>query len=96
MYSTKFKLEVAKVACHAKEKSITLHQIAEKYGVNVTTVVKWRNLYKLHGDIAFDKDAQEKLKDQQLMEKDRRIAQLEAEIDILRKAAALFAKNSMD
>ena len=65
--------------------------IAEKYGVNQTTVRTWKRLYQEYGDAAFDPKARKDFEKNKLRELEKKVADLEEENEILKKAAAFLA-----
>lgn len=90
-YSKSFKIEVAEEALKP-EFEHAFHIVARKYGLRPSTVRNWRNIYRDHGPDGFSKSfkAQERYKTLSL--KDKEIAELKEEIEILKKAAAFLAK----
>lgn len=65
--------------------------VALKYGLAVTTVRQWRDLYVEYGDAAFDRKRRNAIRKDRIKELEKRNAELEEEIEILKKAAAFLA-----
>lgn len=79
--------------------------VAEKYNLRPSTVWRWKDLYEQYGEMGLSnhieqfREANSKLKstDQQIQSaKDREIAELKEEVEILKKAAAFLAKMPRD
>ena len=62
------------------------------YGASKECVRKWTKLYSQYGDLAFEKHGIEKHKDQEIAELKKKVADLEEENAILKKATAYFSK----
>lgn len=88
MYTEQFMLEVAKVGLKAR----TYAEVAEQYGLSRQCVRKWTKLYSQYGDLAFEKHGIEKHKDKEIAELKKKVADLEEENAILKKATAYFSK----
>jgi len=63
-------------------------------GLHVNTIYKWAEQYKADPMNAFPGSGNMKPDEAELTKAKRRIRELEEEVDILKKAAAYFAKNS--
>lgn len=61
--------------------------------VHYTTVRDWVKFYKLDGDSAFPGSGHLKAEDDEIRKLRKQLADLKEENDILKKAAAYFAKN---
>ena len=68
-----------------------LSPIAMKYGLAPSTVRQWRDLYIEYGEDAFDPKKRRSIKKDRIKELEKRNAELEEEIEILKKAAAFLA-----
>lgn len=68
-----------------------LDPIAMKYGVSPNAVRQWKTLYLQYGDNAFDPKKRKALRKDKIKELEKRNAELEEEIEILKKAAAFLA-----
>lgn len=76
-----------------EENGRSVTSVANEYGVHPNTIWKWRELYRTNPSGAFtgEPDSAENAEVQRMK---RRIAELEAENDFLKKASAYFARNS--
>ena len=103
-YTKTFKLKVVKEAMdpafEGKE-----YLIADKYSVRESTVIRWKKNYEQYGEVAllrnFNKVTKNtgdnnKRQKEIIKEKDKKIKELEEEIEILKKAAAFLAKINRD
>jgi len=100
----KFKLEVVNEALRPEFEGKEF-LVAEKYELRESTVLKWKEKYLKYGDIAlssgFNKIEKEGILDNKNQKeidkaKDRKIKELEEEIEILKKAAAFLANLDRD
>lgn len=71
----------------------TTKDMADELGVHYTTVRDWIHDYKRDGGNAFPGSGNLKPEDEEIRKLRRRLADLEEENAILKKAAAYFAKN---
>ncbi|HHU53597.1 MAG TPA: hypothetical protein GXZ43_05930 [Clostridiaceae bacterium] len=96
-YSRLYKIQVAKEALSPGYKGME-YLSAEKYGLKTRTVIYWKNIYKEHGEEGFKRVQGKRRKVTRYdLEKEneaaaKRIAELEEEVQILKKAAAFLAK----
>jgi transposase len=67
--------------------------VANEYGVHPNTIWKWREQYKTNPSGAFIAES-DSSDEAELRRMKRRIAELEAENDFLKKVSAYFAKGS--
>lgn len=74
-------------------KETTIGKIAEELGVHHTTLRDWVRNYKADGENAFPGKGNLKPEDEELRRLRRQLADLKEENEILKKAAAYFAKN---
>lgn len=90
-YSKEFKLEAVKLL---NQGEIPATKLAMKLGVKRTLLYRWRDEYKEQGETAFTKKrGRKKLEDRSELEQLRKkLADVTEERDILKKAAAYFAK----
>lgn len=72
---------------------ITASKLADELGVHYTTLRDWVKYYKSDGDNAFPGSGNLKPEDDELRRLRRQLADLKEENEILKKAAAYFAKN---
>ena len=88
-YSKEFKREALK---RANEPGVTDTLVAEELGFSTRQLRRWRDETIKHGDEAFP--GQGNAHDKELMLLKRENAKLRQERDILKEAAAYFAKES--
>lgn len=89
-YSSEFKQDAVKLAVESDQ---PISQTARGLGVNPNTLYTWVTKYH-QPDAPAEKGAGEKHPYEELKRLRRENAQLKEERDILKKAAAYFAKNS--
>ena len=76
--------------------------IAEKYGIRESTLIRWRDQYKEYGEAGLSDNFKSiKAKSKQNIfdidkQKDKKIKELEEEIEILKKAAAFLVNLNRD
>lgn len=87
-YTEQFMIQVSKAGLEAR----TYAEVAKQYGLDKSTVTRWINKYRKYGDLAFEPDGPEKSKDKEIAELKRKVADLEEENEILKKATAYFSK----
>lgn len=75
------------------EGTTTTTKMAEELGVHYTTVRDWVRQYKRDGTDAFPGSGHLKPEDDELRKLRRELTDLKEENEILKKAAAYFAKN---
>jgi len=90
-YDVAFKKEIAQVYLNGQR---TAPSLAEELGLHVNTIYKWAEQYKVDPENAFPGSGNVKADEVEILKAKRRIRELEEEVDILKKAAAYFAKNS--
>ena len=83
--------KIAAVKLVSDGRSVT--SVANEYGVHPNTVWKWQELYRTNPGAAFTGEPLQS-EEAELRRLKRRNAELEAEVDFLKKATAYFAKNS--
>lgn len=89
-YDPEFKLHVVKEIINSGN-SRNLKPVAMKYGLAPSTVSQWRNQYLEYGEDAFDPKKRSAHRKNRIKELEKRNAELEEEIEILKKAAAFLA-----
>ncbi len=75
------------------ENGRSVASVANEYGVHPNTIWKWQQQYRTNPMGAFT-DEPDKSEEAELRRMKRRIAELEAENDFLKKVSAYFAKDS--
>jgi transposase len=90
-YDQAFKLHLVQEALLPENKH-NLKLIAEKYGINPSTLSHWRNLYLEYGEAGLDVKTLRSLKEQHTKDLEKENAELKEEIAILKKAAAFLAE----
>lgn len=90
VYSKEFKMQVCQMV---EEQHIEVAIVAEHFGVNKIMVYRWLDEYRLHGDGAFVGKGHLYPADAELRKLKRENERLKTENNILKKAAAYFAKH---
>jgi transposase len=90
-YDPEFKKEISQVYLGG---SRTAPSLANELGVHVNTIYKWAEQYQSDPENAFPGSGHMKPDEEELARAKRRVRELEEEVEILKKAAAYFAKNS--
>ena len=89
-YSKKFKIQ----ACELVIKDGIKHAVvAEKFGINLVMLYRWIDEYQTYGDEAFVGTGHQKPADAEMKKLKKENERLRMENEILKKAAAYFAKN---
>lgn len=89
-YSKSFKIK----ACELVLKDGIKHAVvAEKFGINLVMLYRWIDEYQTYGDEAFVGTGHQKPADAELKKLKKENERLRMENEILKKAAAYFAKN---
>ena len=89
-YSAEFKLEAVKRYL-ASGRPLT--KIAEELGVKTTTLHGWVRKFQESPDVPFPGSGHLRPEDEKLKKLEKENKELKEEIEILKKAAAFFAKN---
>lgn len=89
-YSAEFKIEAAK---RVEQSDKPLTKVAEELGVKPTTLQGWVNKYRNSPGSPFPGSGHLKPEDEKLRKLERENRELKEEIEILKKAAAYFARN---
>jgi transposase len=90
-FDAEFKREIARAFLEGRR---TAASLASEIGVHENTIYKWTEQYRADPEHAFPGTGHMKPDEAELSKAQRRIRELEEEVDILKKAAAYFAKNS--
>jgi len=94
MFSIEFKEEVIKKLLDPKEKK-SMQQLAIEYGLSPSTLGKWRNQYLEYGVDGFSPRSRRAHEAKMTRELEKELEELREENEILKKAAAFFAKTSL-
>lgn len=89
-YSAEFKLEAIK---RLEKSGDPLTKIAAELGVKPTTMQGWVNKYRKSPEAPFPGSGNLKPEDEKVRKLEREVRELKEENEILKKAAAYFAKN---
>lgn len=90
-FDAEFKKDIAKLFKEGKRSASSL---AAEIGVHENTIYKWAEAYTVDPENAFPGSGHMKPAEDELHRAQRRIRELEEEVEILKKAAAYFAKHS--
>jgi transposase len=89
-FSKEFKLEAIRLA---EESGKPKAQVARELGIRVNQIGKWRKQLEEQQEGAFSGNARQAEKDAELKRLRRELADAREENEILKKAAAYFARN---
>lgn len=89
-YSAEFKIEAVK---RLEKSGESLSNVARELGVSPTTMHGWVQKYKESSETPFPGSGHLKPEDEKLRKLEKEIRDLKEENEILKKAAAYFAKN---
>lgn len=90
-FDPEFKKDIAKLYLSGERSGASL---AEELGIHPNTVYKWAEQYNADPEQAFPGSGKLKPDEDELRKAQRKIKDLEEEIEILKQAAVYFAKNS--
>ena len=91
-FSREFKLEAVKLV---RERGVAVAQAARDLGLHVNVLRKWVREQSSYPQQAFPGHGQMKPEQLEIEKLRREVAKLKAERDILKKAAAYFARDSI-
>jgi transposase len=91
-FGREFKVEAVKLVC---ERGVTITQAARDLDVHVNVLRKWVRAHREDPAHAFPGEGQQKPEAAEMTRLRREVARLKVERDILKKAAAYFAKESL-
>lgn len=91
-FEREFKIEVAKQVAQGKRSA---RSMSREIGVHENTIYKWVQQYAEDPEQAFPGSGHMKPEEDELKRAQRRIKELEEDVEILKKAAAYFAKNGL-
>ena len=89
-YTKEFKLEAIRLA---DESDKPVAQVARELGIRQNQIYKWKKAFETDGGLAFQGSGKPAGSDPEKEQLRRDLAQAKEEIDLLKKAAAYFAKN---
>jgi transposase len=88
-YTRKFKMEVCKLVIEDKLKPMI---VAKQFGLHHVMVYRWVEEYQTYGDQAFVGKGHLQAEDAKVKQLQKELERLQQENEILKKAAAYFAK----
>jgi len=91
-FTREFKVEAVKLV---RERGVTMAQAARDLGVHGTVLRRWVQEWAADSQQAFPGQGQMKPEQLEIERLRREVTKLKAERDILKKAAAYFAKESL-
>jgi transposase len=89
-YSREFKLEAVRQLTSGRQ----LAQVARELGVDAQVIRRWKDQVSVDAATAFPGNGRARGEDAELQRLRREVAQLRAERDFLKKAAAFFARDA--
>ena len=89
-YSEEFKVEAVKMVLESKESQ---NQVASDLGIAGTTLSGWVRRYKTNSEVGIEDSQKPTDAELELRKLRKKNKELEEENEILKKAAAYFAKN---
>jgi transposase len=92
IYAKEFKEEAVKLV---KEQGVSIKQAATELGISQSALRKWIEAKQNKGVTAFPGSGNLSLEDQRVRDLEKKVRLLEMERDILKKATAFFAKESL-
>ena len=91
-FSREFKVEAVRLVL---ERGVSAAQAARDLGIHINVLRNWVREQRADPMHAFPGNGQQKPEDAEIAQLKREVARLKMERDILKKAAAYFAKESM-
>jgi transposase len=91
-YTREFKLEALSLI---RDRGVSIRRASMDLGIHENTLRAWLKEFEADPQHSFPGHGQRKPEDAEVAELRREVAKLKAERDILKKAAAYFAKESM-
>ena len=89
-FSVEYKMEIIKLVTEQGKK---VTHVANDIGLNEATVRRWVKEYTTHGESAFPGKGNLRPEDEELRKMNKRIADLEEENEILKKAMRIFTNH---
>lgn len=90
-YTKEFKVKACELVI---KDGISVKTVAEKFGISNIMLYRWIDEYKTYGDSAFTGKGKLRPEDAKLKRLERENYELKQQVEILKKAAAYFAKES--
>lgn len=88
-YSREFKIEAVKLSYHSDR---SVEEVAGELGVSKSSLFRWRKEFGADPDQAFPGKGQRKERDAEMVRLKKALREARMENEILKKAAAIFAK----
>lgn len=88
-FDREFKVQAVKMVL---DEGIPIVEVARKLEVNQGQVHKWKKDYLDHGNQAFEKKSNRNPESEEIRRLKKKLANLEEEHEILKKAVAIFSK----
>jgi transposase len=88
-YTSEFKREAISLIV---DQQVSVAEVARRLGISETLLYKWKHQFMAQGEQAFPGKGQQTVQEAELARLRREVEQLRMERDILKKAAAFFAK----
>jgi transposase len=89
-YSREFKIEAVRLS-HNSDK--TVEAIAETLDISKSSLSRWRKEFREDPDQAFPGNGQQKERDEKMARLEKKLKEAEMEIEILKKAVAIFTRS---
>lgn len=94
MFTKEFKINLVRVMLDPKNKK-SVKQLAIENGVDQSTLRHWKDQYLEYGEDGFDAKGRLKSQQDRVKELERELEEAREENEILKKAAAFFAKENL-
>lgn len=88
-FTKQYKIDAVRLV---KEQGLSVKIVAERMAINKTVLYRWISEYETYGEESFCGQGYLLSQEAKDRKKDKKIAELELQIEILKKAAAYFAK----
>lgn len=88
-YTKNYKVDAVKLVT---EQGLDVNIVSERLGISFQNIYRWIEEYRLYGDEAFCGSGKALTVKAKFNQKNKQIADLQMELEILKKAAAYFAK----
>jgi len=89
-YDRSFKERAVKMSYEREN----IKDLASELGISSDRIYKWRSEYRVHGELSFSGHGVERLseEDKRVKELEKKLRTTEMELEILKKAIAIFSK----